>query len=187
MYLRAAELGNVHALFNLGICYSDGDGIEMDIKKAFDWFAKAADHGDKTAMLRAGYCCLQLDNQKFEIVRAWLWFCRALDDGLNEAEDDLLSLKVNPQMAAMIRLLKDGDWNCENVDEVVEWIDTLKPCEIEYLMHNRPAHKEIVSLVNTLPLPIAEEIEPHVMTLHWGIGKKRKTQVQVHVKRQRRH
>ena len=48
-YLKAAEQGQVDAQFNLGLCYRDGDGTEIDWSQAHAWFESAADQGDKKA------------------------------------------------------------------------------------------------------------------------------------------
>jgi len=47
----AADQGNPHAQFNLGIMYYSGEGVEMDKRKAFNYYKLAADHGHPDALL----------------------------------------------------------------------------------------------------------------------------------------
>ena len=42
-YTRAAELGDVDAILNLGQMYQDGEGCDQDYDKAAYWFRKLAD------------------------------------------------------------------------------------------------------------------------------------------------
>ena len=44
-YRRAADQGYAQAQYNLGICYSNGQGVEQDHTVAFTWFSQAADQG----------------------------------------------------------------------------------------------------------------------------------------------
>ena len=48
-FTKAAEQGNVEAMYCLGECYRDGSGLEEDQKKAIEWFAKAAEQGNEEA------------------------------------------------------------------------------------------------------------------------------------------
>lgn len=42
---KSAERGNVRAQYNLGCCYSEGDGVEKDKDEAVKWYLKAAQQG----------------------------------------------------------------------------------------------------------------------------------------------
>ncbi|MFW1410905.1 tetratricopeptide repeat protein, partial [Vibrio parahaemolyticus] len=48
-YRRAADLGNVIAMKNLGLSYRDGEGIGKDFAEARRWLEKAAAAGDEDA------------------------------------------------------------------------------------------------------------------------------------------
>ena len=48
-FKKAAERGNVEAMYCLGECYRDGSGVDEDQKKAVEWFAKAAERGHEEA------------------------------------------------------------------------------------------------------------------------------------------
>ena len=46
----AAEKGDYHAQFKMGVYYYIGSGTTQNFKKAFDWFKKAADQADDSDM-----------------------------------------------------------------------------------------------------------------------------------------
>ena len=43
--------GNAQAQYNLGTLYQNGQGIEKNDKKAFEWYRKAASNGHSQAKL----------------------------------------------------------------------------------------------------------------------------------------
>lgn len=56
LFQKAAENGVASAMYNLGLCYYNGDGVEKDLAKAVEWYQKAAENGDANALeiIRAG-------------------------------------------------------------------------------------------------------------------------------------
>ena len=46
MYRKAAEEGDAEAMYELGRCYSLGEGIKKDEVKAANWFLKSAKKGN---------------------------------------------------------------------------------------------------------------------------------------------
>eukprot|EP01105_Mastigella_eilhardi_P009033 TRINITY_DN2152_c0_g1_i2.p1 TRINITY_DN2152_c0_g1~~TRINITY_DN2152_c0_g1_i2.p1 ORF type:complete len:394 (+),score=92.90 TRINITY_DN2152_c0_g1_i2:357-1538(+) len=46
-YKKAAELGDKTAMYNVGIAYLYGSGIDKNIAMAHDWIKQAAEHGDR--------------------------------------------------------------------------------------------------------------------------------------------
>ena len=44
-YLTASNLGHAEAQFNLACNYYYGTGVEIDYKKAFEWWTKSAEQG----------------------------------------------------------------------------------------------------------------------------------------------
>ena len=57
MYRRAAEMGDLEAMCNLGICYEYGKGgLTKDEAKAVQWYQKAAEAGYARAMCNLGVC-----------------------------------------------------------------------------------------------------------------------------------
>jgi len=56
-YKKAAELGHIQAMNNIGVAYADGDGVPHDDNKAMNWLKKSARLGNSEAMynLALGY------------------------------------------------------------------------------------------------------------------------------------
>ena len=44
-FTKAAE-GNSHAMYSLGMCFADGNGVEKNLTKAVEWWTKAAEKGN---------------------------------------------------------------------------------------------------------------------------------------------
>ena len=42
-------MGSINAVFNLGLCYEDGEGVSQDKKKAFKLYQEAAAFGNTSA------------------------------------------------------------------------------------------------------------------------------------------
>lgn len=53
-FQRAADLGHVDAMFNLGVGYANGLGVPVDFDQAMKWYTKAAEHGSADAMYNIG-------------------------------------------------------------------------------------------------------------------------------------
>ena len=48
-YQKAAEQGDMHAQFNLGLCYLKGLGVHIDKKRAENWFKSSEMNGNEKA------------------------------------------------------------------------------------------------------------------------------------------
>ena len=57
-YKKAAELGSAKAMYNIGVCYYYGDGVEKDLKTAAAWYERAAEGGDGDGLFSIAYCYL---------------------------------------------------------------------------------------------------------------------------------
>ncbi len=57
LFMNAAKLGNVHAMFNVAMSYQLGDFVPKSDDKAIEWYTKAAKAGDQGAIkhLKADY------------------------------------------------------------------------------------------------------------------------------------
>lgn len=51
---KAAEKGDADAMFNMGVMYHNGQGVQQDYREAMHWFRKAADKGVAEAMFGVG-------------------------------------------------------------------------------------------------------------------------------------
>ena len=45
LLIQAHEMGHVEATYNLGICYHNGFGTDVDLEKAFELYLKSANAG----------------------------------------------------------------------------------------------------------------------------------------------
>ena len=54
MVRKAAEQGLAEAQYNLGVMYQHGGGVDVNYKKAIEWFEKAAEQGVADAQYNLG-------------------------------------------------------------------------------------------------------------------------------------
>ncbi|MDB5248293.1 MAG: hypothetical protein JWQ40_2687 [Segetibacter sp.] len=55
-YMKIAEAGDAHGMWNVAFCYENGDGVEQNFDSAFEWYSKAADNGDADGMAAVAEC-----------------------------------------------------------------------------------------------------------------------------------
>jgi hypothetical protein len=53
-YRKAAEAGHADAMFSVGVCYRQGQGVEQDDAKAAAWYRRAAEKGQGEAAFNLG-------------------------------------------------------------------------------------------------------------------------------------
>ena len=77
-YKKAAELGHIQAMNDIGVAYADGDGVVHSDRLAIKWFEESAKLGNSEAMynLALGYL---FSNVKQES-KAWDWAKKAADE-----------------------------------------------------------------------------------------------------------
>jgi len=56
LFQRAADLGNVEAMLNVGVAHMNGSGVKLDKKKAVKYYRMAADRGMPNAQFALGMC-----------------------------------------------------------------------------------------------------------------------------------
>ena len=74
---RRARNGQAKAQCDLGILYSDGNGVSQDYPTSVAWFRKAANQGDAKAQLRLGMSYLEGKGVDKDINEAIKWFYKA--------------------------------------------------------------------------------------------------------------
>lgn len=90
-----AESGHARAQYNLGIMYTNGEGVVQDYKEAVKWYRMAAQQGHANAQLNLGvmygngYGLLQ-DHK-----RAHMWSNIALSNGNDLADDNIEIISRN--------------------------------------------------------------------------------------------
>jgi len=88
-YRRAAEAGHAGAQFNLGVCYSNGDGVAKDAEQAASWFRRAAEAGHADAQFNLGCCYANGDGVAKDAEQAVSWYRRAAEAGYATAQFNL--------------------------------------------------------------------------------------------------
>lgn len=105
-YRKAAEQGDQLAQYNLGIMYSQGQGVTTDINQAATWYLKSAQNGYSAAQYNLGSICYA--NKDF--TEALKWFHKAADQG---------------EVSAMYNLgimYADGEGVKQNTKESIKWL-----------------------------------------------------------------
>ncbi|KAH3765772.1 sel1 repeat family protein [Pelomyxa schiedti] len=85
LFQKAADAGNASAMFNLGLCYYNGDGVDKDINKAVSLYKRAADAGNTNAMTNLGVCCDNGNGVDKDMNQAVSLYWRAADAGNTNA------------------------------------------------------------------------------------------------------
>ncbi|KAH8062601.1 hypothetical protein JL722_3523 [Aureococcus anophagefferens] len=85
IYRRAAQLGDVDAIVNLGQMYDGGNGVKLDKKKAEELFRTAADRGHAIAQNNLG--TLLYSEKNYE--EAFRYHALAADQGFTAGENNL--------------------------------------------------------------------------------------------------
>lgn len=85
-FQRAAELGHVEAMVELGLCYELGCGVEQSDGQALDWYTKAADLGHATAKFSVGEIFEEARGVPQSDEEACLWYYRAALAGCDDSK-----------------------------------------------------------------------------------------------------
>lgn len=80
-FLKAAEQGNLEAIYEVGLCYMDGRGVKEDELKAVEWFTKAANKGYIPAQSHLGYCFEKGLGVDKDLSKAIVWYKKAAEQG----------------------------------------------------------------------------------------------------------
>jgi uncharacterized protein len=74
--MAQAEAGRAEALYDLGLLYSTGQGVDQSFVEAHKWFNLAAIHGVNRAMVDRSDVAQELDTKGIEeaqfLARKWL-------------------------------------------------------------------------------------------------------------------
>ena len=89
LFVKAAELGNMQALYNAGLMYNNGQGVEKDDAKAAECYQKAADAGHLDAQNRLAYSYLNGFGVEQDDDKAYFWYKKAADAGSALGMDNL--------------------------------------------------------------------------------------------------
>lgn len=105
-FTKAALQGDTQAQCNLGTCYWQGNGTEVDISQAEFWFLKAAAKRDANAQCNLGQLYKITRKDK---VNALLWFEKSAENGNAEAQ------------AFLGEMYDHGEGVQQNLEKAVYW------------------------------------------------------------------
>ena len=89
-----ADAGDADSQNIIGNIYSNGEYVEQDYKKAFDYYQKAAVQGHLWGMYNLSGCYVSGQGTDLDLLKAGEWLRKAAEGGLQEAID---TLNENPQ------------------------------------------------------------------------------------------
>ncbi|MCR5348603.1 MAG: TIR domain-containing protein [Bacilli bacterium] len=79
-YLALAREGDPLYMFNIGLCYCNGEGVEQSYEKGAEWYKKAADLGNAGAMNNLGLLYRHGQGVKASARQAAIWFKKAAEN-----------------------------------------------------------------------------------------------------------
>ena len=82
---RAARGGDANARFNLGVLYSQGNGVLQNHARAAEWYRRAAETGHYPSQARLGHMYVVGEGVKKDRVQAFLWLSLAARHGIGTA------------------------------------------------------------------------------------------------------
>jgi uncharacterized protein len=89
LYESAAAGGVAYAMYNLGIMYFDGKGVDRSYILAMKWHKQAAEKGYPQAQYAVGTMYEQAQGVKKDIAEAVKWYTLAADQGISQAQSNL--------------------------------------------------------------------------------------------------
>lgn len=93
-------------MFNLGLSYKKGEGVEQDLPQAAKWFRAAALQGESSAMLNLGQLYEKGEGVEKDLAQAYAYYkVAALDYGDRDARRPLAQLLK----ASSLTLIAKGD------------------------------------------------------------------------------
>src|SRR5438876_1115057 len=119
-YQKAAENGNKIAMYNLAICYKNGEGTEKNLEKAFYWYQKAAEIGNKNAMYNLAICYENGKGTEKNLKIAFYWYQKAAENGNNNA------------MYNLAICYKNGKRTEKNLKKAFYWYQKAQNCKKAY-------------------------------------------------------
>ena len=85
-FIRAAELGDTDAQYELGMYYMSGIHVGVDLEKAVFWLEQVAEKGYAKAQFQAGMCYYLDYGDVLEFGRCAYWFAQAAEQGHARAQ-----------------------------------------------------------------------------------------------------
>jgi hypothetical protein len=73
---------------------------------------------------------------------------------------------------AVLNALCGRQVTVESMKLTQQWIEQQRTDDLQLIVMFRPSFSAVCAAVNTLPMPIAEEIIPHIITFQWDQGER---------------
>ena len=86
---KSVELGSVVGLWQLGVLYEFGEGVEKDLEQAAMWYRKAAEQGHAVAQSNLGRLYEYGEGVEKDLEQATLWYRKSADQGNARAQNNL--------------------------------------------------------------------------------------------------
>ena len=86
LWRSLAEQGDADAQYNLGVMYSNGDGVPRDYAEAMKWHRKAADQGNGNAQFNVGFMYDLGRGMPQSYTEAVKWYSLAANQGVAIAQ-----------------------------------------------------------------------------------------------------
>ncbi|XP_012557543.1 DAP3-binding cell death enhancer 1 isoform X1 [Hydra vulgaris] len=87
LFLKASENGSIASLYNIGLCYELGHGVNLSLEKAAEYYKLAADKGHLRAMYNLSSLHYQELANKFNNSETGFYYMKlAADNGLVKAQ-----------------------------------------------------------------------------------------------------
>ncbi|MEP9351079.1 tetratricopeptide repeat protein [Xanthobacter sp. KR7-225] len=126
-YEWAAGQGNVRAMHNLGVVYSQGIDGKPDWARAIEWFRKSAEMGQADSQYNLGVIYARGLAGPADLAEAWKWFALAASQGDADSATKRDSLIARADPAAMIRARQAAEsFKPMPLDPAANFVD-LKP------------------------------------------------------------
>jgi len=106
LYQSAAAGGVSYAMYNLGVMYFDGKGVDRSYINAMKWYRQSAEKGYHLAQYAMGTMYEQAQGVKKDIVEAVKWYTMAADQGMMQAQQSLGVIYTTGEVGVPMDLVK---------------------------------------------------------------------------------
>ena len=107
--MKAADMGNVISINNIGCHYEHGNGVEQNYTEAAKWYQKAAEQGNAGSQNNLANCYYDGNGVNQDYAEAAKWYRKAAEQGYVFAQDNLGDCYYN------------GEGVEQNYAEAVKW------------------------------------------------------------------
>ena len=113
--------------FNLGLMYSEGQGVKQDYFKAAEWFQKAAEQGHAEAQYNLGLMYSEGQGVKQDFIKAVEWCQKSAEQGNADAQLFLGVIYIEGQWVKQ-DFLKAAEWCQKSAEQGLEQAQFILGC-----------------------------------------------------------